>query len=65
MSNSMVALPSDEADVMAKYLATNFPVRPAPEAVVIPGPVVVSIREWMAAPAKIVVRLMGFLKRPA
>ncbi len=48
LSNSMVALPSDEADVMAKYLATHFPVRPAPEAVVIPGPVEVSIREWMA-----------------
>ena len=44
----MVALPSDEADVMARYLAVNFPVRPAPEAVVIPGPVQVTITEWMA-----------------
>ena len=46
--SSMVALSSAQAGVVARYLATNFPVRPAPEAVVIPGPVEVSIREWMA-----------------
>ena len=46
--DSMVELPSEEVDVAAKYLAANFPVSPAPEAVVIPGSVEVSIREWMA-----------------
>ena len=48
LTASMVALPSHETDVMARYLAANFPVRPAPEAVLIPGPVQVSITEWMA-----------------
>ena len=46
--SSMVALPSAEAELVASYLATNFPVKPAPEAVVIPGPVEVSITEWLA-----------------
>ena len=46
--SSMVALPDPEVDVIATYLATNFPVRPAPEAVLIPGPVEVSFREWLA-----------------
>jgi virginiamycin B lyase len=44
---SMVALPTDQADTIAQYLATNFPPKPAPEAVVIPGPVNVSIKEWI------------------
>ena len=48
LSSSMVALPSNQADVIAGYLATHFPVRPVPEAVVIPGPVDVSITEWLA-----------------
>ncbi|HYU78787.1 MAG TPA: hypothetical protein VEK56_07365 [Vicinamibacterales bacterium] len=45
--SSMVALPNEQADVVAAYLATNFPVKAAPEAVVIPGPVNVSIKEWL------------------
>ena len=44
---SMVALPKEQADTIANYLAANFPVKPAPEAVVIPGPVKVSIKEWI------------------
>lgn len=44
---SMVEVPDDQAGVMADYLAANFPVRPAPEAVVVPGPVTVSIKEWV------------------
>lgn len=44
---SMVTLPKDKADAAAGYLATHFPVKPAPEAVVIPGPVHVSIKEWV------------------
>ena len=45
---SMVALGSAETDLVARYLGTNFPVSPAPEAVLIPGDVEVAIREWMA-----------------
>src|SRR5687768_10244680 len=35
--SSMVALPKDQAATAAGYLATHFPVKPAPTAVVIPG----------------------------
>ena len=45
--SSMVDLPRDQADVVAGYLATHFPVQPAPEAVVIPGHSSVSIHEWI------------------
>ena len=45
--DSMVELPSDQTDVIVSYLAMHFPVKPAPEAVVIPGDVSVSINEWM------------------
>jgi virginiamycin B lyase len=44
---SMVALPTDQADVVAGYLATHFPVKPAPEPVRLDGPARVSIKEWM------------------
>jgi virginiamycin B lyase len=44
---SMVALPKDQNDTIVSYLATNFPTKPAPEAVVIPGAVKVEIKEWM------------------
>jgi virginiamycin B lyase len=46
--SSMVALPDIQASVVADYLATNFPERPStPPAVIIPGPVEVTIREWL------------------
>ena len=45
--SSMIDLPADQSDVVAGYLATHFPVQPAPEAVVIPGTTRVSIREWL------------------
>jgi virginiamycin B lyase len=38
--------PEQEAEV-TEYLATAFPVTPKPPAVLIPGPVNVSIREWV------------------
>jgi len=44
---SMVALSSEEADVIAAYLATHFPVKPAPEGKVIAGPANVSFKEWV------------------
>ncbi len=46
--SSMVALPSDQASAIAEYLAAHYPVKPAPEAVLLAGPASVSIREWMA-----------------
>ncbi len=45
--DSMVEMPQDQADTMAAYLGTHFPVQPAPEAVLIPGTTSVSIREWL------------------
>jgi virginiamycin B lyase len=44
---SMVALPDGDAEVVAGYLATNFPMKPVPEAVLIPGNVEVTINEWL------------------
>jgi virginiamycin B lyase len=47
--SSMVALPKDQADVVTGYLAANFPEKPdTVKAPVIPGPVRISIKEWMA-----------------
>src|SRR5262245_51355972 len=45
--SSMVALPKDQADAIVPYLATHFPEKPAPQAVVIPGPASVSFKEWI------------------
>jgi virginiamycin B lyase len=45
---TMVMLPSDQAETVATYLATHFPVKPAPEGKVIPGPARVSFKEWQA-----------------
>jgi virginiamycin B lyase len=44
---SMIALPKAQADTVTSYLAAHFPVKPAPEAVEVPGPVSVSIKEWI------------------
>src|SRR5436190_2711557 len=43
---TMVMLPSDQKMQVAAYLAGNFPEQPHPPAVVLPGPVNVSIKEW-------------------
>jgi len=45
--NTMVALPHSEADTVADYLARNFPEKPRPRAVMIPGPAQVNIKEWV------------------
>ena len=45
--SSMVAVPNDQSAVLADYLAKNFPEKPRPSAVVIPGSVSVSIKEWV------------------
>ena len=44
---SMVALPEADAEVVAGYLATHFPMKPVPEAVLIPGDEEVTITEWL------------------
>jgi virginiamycin B lyase len=43
--SSMVALRTEQAAVVAAYLAKNFPVKARPAAVLIPGSATVSIRE--------------------
>ena len=44
--STMVALPKNQSDEVADYLAKNFPEQSRPPAVVIPGPARVSIKEW-------------------
>ena len=45
---SMIAPPADELQAMSAYLATHFPEREYPEAVVLAGPAEVTFTEWMA-----------------
>lgn len=47
LMGSMVALPKDQTDAITAYLATHFPVKPAPEGKVIAGPASVTFKEWM------------------
>jgi len=44
---TMVALPRDEVATVADYLTKNFPEKPRPKAVIIPGPVQATIKEWV------------------
>jgi virginiamycin B lyase len=46
MVNAGAPVSKDQIGVVTEYLAKNFPEKPAPEAVVIPGSVEVSIKEW-------------------
>jgi len=47
--SSMVTPPRAESDAIADYLAKHFPEKPGtPKAKLIPGPVQVDIREWLA-----------------
>ena len=45
---SMIALPADQKAAVSNYLATHFPVKPAPEGKVIRGPVQVTFKEFAA-----------------
>lgn len=45
---TMVVLPAPQMDQVASYLATHFPVKPVPGAVLIDGPTQVTIKEWLA-----------------
>ncbi len=47
MINVGATLPKDQIAVTAKYLAKNFPEKPKPDAVVIPGSAKVTIKEWV------------------
>ena len=47
MINVGSALPQSEVEPLAQYLSKNFPERPRPAAVVIPGDHKVTISEWM------------------
>jgi virginiamycin B lyase len=44
---TMVALPQDQTSTVADYLAKNFPEKPRPPAVIIPGDASISIKEWL------------------
>lgn len=46
--SSMIALPSEVADSVVAYLASHFPKKPGTDPVLIPGPVDVTITEWLA-----------------
>ncbi|MBI3330287.1 MAG: hypothetical protein HYZ81_26710 [Nitrospinae bacterium] len=46
MLNVGAALPTEQIDVVTRYLAQHFPEKPKPDAVVMPGSVTVSIQEW-------------------
>jgi virginiamycin B lyase len=45
--STMVRLRSEDANLVADYLGTHFPVKQRPEAVLIPGNAKVTIREWL------------------
>src|ERR1700757_117043 len=49
MHNFDVPVPKDEVDTLTQYLIKNFPERPRPAAVVIPGPVEAKIELWPVA----------------
>jgi len=44
---SMVEVPRDQRAVLSDYLAKNYPEKPRPGAVVIPGNVTINIKEWV------------------
>ena len=47
MINVGSILPQNEVEPMVQYLAKYFPERPKPEAVIIPGSAMVTIKEWL------------------
>src|SRR6266545_3126052 len=46
MLNFDVPVPKDEVETLTQYLIKNFPERPRPAAVVMPGPVEATIKLW-------------------
>jgi virginiamycin B lyase len=43
---TMIAVPKEQAAVLSDYLVKNFPEQPRPPAVVVPGGVAISFKEW-------------------
>jgi len=46
MVNVGAPVPQDQFAAVTDYLTKNFPAKPVPDAVILPGPVDVSIKEW-------------------
>jgi virginiamycin B lyase len=46
--STMIVLPREQVNTISGYLAEHYPIKPAPGAVMISGPVNVKITEWMA-----------------
>ena len=46
--STMIVLPDEQNDAVIDYLATHFPTKPGTAPVLIPGPVDVTISEWLA-----------------
>ena len=46
MVNVGASVPTDKVEVVTNYLIKNFPEKPAPPAVIVPGNVEVSFQEW-------------------
>jgi len=49
MTNHGVPVPQDQVGPMTEYLAKIYPVKGRPDAVIVPGPVKVSMKAWQAA----------------
>lgn len=47
MINVGAALPANEVEPLVEYLTKNFPERPKPNAVIVPGNAKVTIKEWI------------------
>ena len=43
----MIALQPEPLNAISTYLAAQFPPKPAPSAILIAGPAMVNIREWL------------------
>src|ERR1700690_3661907 len=46
MLNAGANVPADKVEVVTNYLIRNFPEKPAPPAVIVPGSIGVSFQEW-------------------
>jgi virginiamycin B lyase len=47
MINVGASLPASEVEPMTKYLTKNFPEKPKPESVIVPGGAEIAIKEWV------------------
>jgi virginiamycin B lyase len=47
LTKTMIALPDDQRATVADYLASHFPEKPRPAAVIVPGPAKVTFKEWL------------------